>query len=173
MDQVARRAGVSKITIYAHFASKQALLGAIVDELAGRLLSVIGGFGPGDLPPEEALMAIGRAYLGLALAPSSLALHRLVVSETGRQPKLGQVIHRSGPTPVVAALAEYLARQPALDIEDAPLAAEQFFGMILGHTQITLLLGARSGRAVRGEIERRVAVSVRVFLHGVARRPIP
>jgi len=44
MDLIARRAGVSKITIYAHFSNKAALFAAIIDSLAGRLTKAINGW---------------------------------------------------------------------------------------------------------------------------------
>lgn len=173
MELVARAAGVSKVTVYSHFESKEGLFGAIVDEMARRLVGRIDRFALGDAPPEVALRDVGRRYLELALASSSLALHRLVVAESARFKRLGREIYRSGPTQVVGGLAEFLMRQKSLRIEDPHLAAEQFFGMVLGHAQIRLLLGARPAREVRGAIARSVDHAVAIFLRGTARRPRP
>src|SRR5688572_21608958 len=68
MDLVARRAKVSKVTVYTHFHSKEALFGAIIDGLAGRLVRRIEELAVGDLPPGAALRQFGRRYLELALA---------------------------------------------------------------------------------------------------------
>lgn len=169
MDLVAREAGVSKVTVYSHFKNKEGLFGAIIDDMAGRLVGRIDRFALGDVRPEIALREVGRRYLDLALASSSLALHRLVVAEAARFKRLGHVIYRSGPTQLVDGLADYLARQRSLQIEDPRLAAEQFFGMVLGHAQLSLLLGARPAREVRAGIGRSVDHAVRLFLRGTAR----
>jgi AcrR family transcriptional regulator len=166
MDMVALRASVSKATIYSHFAGKRALFGAIIDSLAQRVLVDIGRPDNG-VPVEQMLGRIGRTYLDLALATRSLAVHRLVVVEAARAPELGKIIYRNGPERLVAALAAYLERQPALAVPDPQLAAEQFLGMVLGHAQLRLLLGARSSRQARADIDRLVEHAVRIFLHGV------
>ncbi|HEX6980393.1 MAG TPA: TetR/AcrR family transcriptional regulator [Alphaproteobacteria bacterium] len=169
MELVARRAGVSKITIYSHFRNKRALFGAIIDGLTRKLSTAIDRLAVGDMPLEQALRHVGRMYLELALASSSLALHRTVVADTARVPGLGRLIYEIGPAQVVGALAEYLARQRTLRFDDPHLAAEQFFGMVLGHAQLGVLFKARAPQAMRADIARRVDHAVRLFLHGVAR----
>lgn len=167
MDLVARRAGVSKVTVYTHFHSKEALFGAIVDGLARKLVRRIDELAVGDLPPGAALRQFGRKYLELALAASSIALHRVVVAESARIPALGPLIFEHGPTQVVTSLANFLARRQELRVDDPRLAAEQFLGMVLGHGQLRLLLNAQPAAAVRGSIARVVDHAVEIFLRGV------
>jgi TetR/AcrR family transcriptional regulator, mexJK operon transcriptional repressor len=166
MDLVARRAKVSKVTVYTHFKSKEALFGAIIDGLAGRLVARINRFALGDMAPAPALRRFGRMYLELALASSSLALHRVVIAESARVPALGQLIYQNGPRQIVSSLADFLARQRALRLADPRLAAEQFLGMVLGHSQLQLLLNARPPAEVRAGIEKTVDHAVEVFLNG-------
>jgi TetR/AcrR family transcriptional repressor of mexJK operon len=167
MDMVAQRAGVSKMTVYAHFAGKRALFAAIIDDLAGRLTRAIEGFALEGLQPEEALRRAGKQYLELALKPSSLALHRLVVAEAARVPGLGKVIYEAGPAQVVRTLADYLARQERFEIAEPRLAAEQFLGAVLGHLQLRLLLAAEPEGAPA--IDPTVDQVVRVFCRGLAK----
>jgi AcrR family transcriptional regulator len=170
MDLIARRANVSKITVYAHFSNKEALFSAIIAELAGRLTGTIQRLALADLPPEQALRRVGRAYLELALAPRSLALHRLVVAEAARHPQLGKLIFRNGPMAIVGTLAGYLRGQPSLRLADPELAAQQFLGMVLAQNQLRLLLAARpSARSAPG-IDRMIDHAVDLFLSG-CRRP--
>lgn len=166
MDLVARRAKVSKVTVYTHFKNKESLFGAIIDGLAGTLVSRIGRFALGDMAPAPALRQFGRMYLELALAASSLALHRVVVAETARIPALGPLIYRQGPAQVVAALADFLVRQKDLRLANPRLAAEQFLGMVLGHGQLRLLLNARPAGEVRAGIGHVVDHAVDLFLDG-------
>ena len=163
MNLVASRAGVSKNTIYARFQNKQDLFAAIIDRLAGQLAATIVSFTLDDVPPEQALPRLGKAYLELALAPSSLAIHRTVVAEAIRIPGLGRMIFENGPEQLIGALSDYLRRHD-LPMADPDLAAEEFFGMILGFSEISLLLAARPPVEVAGEIERRVEHAVSTFL---------
>jgi AcrR family transcriptional regulator len=163
MNMVASRAGVSKNTIYTRFRNKQDLFASIIDRLAGRLAETIISFTLGDIPPEQALRRLGKAYVELALTPASLALHRTVIAEAARIPDLGRMIFENGPGQLIAALADYLRRH-ALPMSDPELAAEEFFGMILGFSELSLLLGARSPEQAAQDMERRIDHAVRTFL---------
>lgn len=170
MDAIAARAGVSKITVYAHFSSKQALFSAIIAELAGRLTGAFRRMTLAGLPPEQALRQMARAYLDLALAPRSLALHRLVVAEAARQPQLGRLIHRHGPVAIAATLAAYLQTQPSLRIADPHLAAQQFLGMVLAQNQLSLLLAGRPAAKSKAALNAAVDHAVELFLNGCQKR---
>lgn len=170
MDTIARTAGVSKATIYSHFASKQALFGAIVQGRCGRMIDT--AFSAADFAargPEAALSLIGRQFLDLLLMEGSLPLYRLVLAEAPRFPELGQVFYRSGPDRVVAALAAYLEdqhRRGVLRVDDPRLAAEQFFGMVLGHLHLKVLLAILAEPPGPEERARVVATAVATFMDG-------
>jgi AcrR family transcriptional regulator len=173
MDEVARLASVSKATIYSYFDSKQALFGAIVTGRCAAMVPIIEAAALGDQRPAEALRIIGRQFLDLLMSRGPLALYRIVLAEAGRFPELGRIFYESGPNRVAAALADYLARQHALGVLDAPhprVLAEQFFGMVLGQIHVRLMLGISD--AVPGPDERAqvVGLAVQTFLNGVSRR---
>lgn len=173
MDEVARIAGVSKATIYSYFDGKQDLFGAIIRGRCQAMIPIIEAAALGDQPPAEALRRIGRQFLDLLMSKGPLSLYRVVLMEAGRFPALGRTFYQSGPDKVAGALAEYLARQHEAGVLDVPkprASAEQFFGMVLGHTHLRLLLGI--SETVPGPDERAVLVelAVRTFLDGVARR---
>jgi AcrR family transcriptional regulator len=167
MDRVARAAGVAKMTVYAHFPSKKELFAAIIDRLARNLTEAFEGMAFKELTLEEALRRAGKEYLAVALAPSSVALHRLIVAEASRQPGLGELIYRCGPAKVVGALADYLARQTRVSLADARLAAEQFLGAVLGHLQLRRLLDVSDCAVSRAALDRAVDNAVRLFLEGI------
>lgn len=169
MDAIAKRARVSKITVYAHFSSKQALFSAIIAELAGRLTGAIERMTLAGLPPAQALRQLARAYLDLALAPRSLALHRLVVAEAARHPQLGRLIFRHGPAAIVTTLADYLKAQPSLRIGNADLAAQQFLGMVLAQNQLGLLLAGKPAAKSKTALEDSIDHAVELFLNGCRR----
>ena len=173
MDEVARIAGVSKATIYSHFDGKQDLFGAIIMGRCEAMIPIIEAAALGDQPPAEALRTIGRQFLDLLMSKGPLSLYRVVLAEAGRFPALGRTFYQSGPDKVAAALADYLARQHKAGVLDVPnprVSAEQFFGMVLGHTHIRLLLGITETAPEPDERSRIVELAVRTFLGGVARR---
>src|SRR3981081_2343135 len=69
MDAIAREAGVSKATIYAHFGSKEELFGAVVADVAEQRF---GGFSARELDPldiEASLGPIAGPLSDLGLSP--------------------------------------------------------------------------------------------------------
>lgn len=67
ISAVAARAGVSRVTVYAHFPTWEALLEATVERAVGQVMSALEAARPQDGPPAEALdRLIGRAWQHLA-----------------------------------------------------------------------------------------------------------
>src|SRR5947209_14647116 len=97
MDTIAREAGVSKATVYAHFGSKEELFGAVIERECERYFD---RFSAGELDPRDvraSLTILGRRFLELILSPDAIALHRIIVGEVTRFPMLGEVFWRAGP----------------------------------------------------------------------------
>ena len=116
------------------------------------------------------LIELGERCLEVSLRPSSLDLHRLIISAAPRFPELGRGVYEAGPARMVedlAGLIERHARAGHLRISDPRAAAEQFFGMLTGFDHLRALLGVGDGEGVaRTE---RVARTVDAFL--AAHRP--
>lgn len=170
MDLIARQAGVSKATLYFYFDSKEALFRAVVSHLAGDLLAAINSFTVKDLPLERALRRVGQLYLNLVLSSAAINLYRIIIAEAARHPALGQLVYRNGPLRAVEALTDYLGQQQALQIGNSRLAAESFFGLLLGHAQLRLLLEVPS--TDRKQVSHRQIVhdAVQTFLCGTLKQ---
>lgn len=97
MDEVARRAGVSKQTVYSHFSSKEQLFGSAVHAATEQSFPevVLGKLDSHSL--EGDLRAICESYARLLLSPQAMALHRLLVSEAGKNTNLVKLFMQSGP----------------------------------------------------------------------------
>lgn len=107
-DMIQREAGVSKSTVYAHFANKETLFLAVIKSECEVFTASIHNitFKPGNL--TENLRHLGYAYLQVALAESAMALYRVVIAETPRFPALGHMFYNSGPLVVKGKVSKYL-----------------------------------------------------------------
>jgi len=150
MDAVALAAGVSKVTVYSHFADKQKLFAAIVAfDDAERSSSWIERFdAAGDL--RGRLLRLARAVLDLLLAPDTIATHRMVAAEAGRFPEIGRTYYDNGAARLLQRLEEiFTIAMEAGELRRAPprRAAEQFVGLIRGDLQLRAMLGVEAGVA--------------------------
>jgi TetR/AcrR family transcriptional repressor of mexJK operon len=147
MDAVAKHAGVSKQTVYSHFANKEELFKACI---SAKVASY--GFDEGTLDEDvdlrDALLALTRRIVNLLFDPNVVAMHRVVMGEAASQPRIAALFFESGPQKAKAATSAYLQRQidkGRLSIHPDRLlyAAIQLFNMVIGIYQLELLLGLR------------------------------
>jgi TetR/AcrR family transcriptional repressor of mexJK operon len=151
LDQIAQRAGVSKQTIYSHFADKEALFKAICSELTEKLTIPLRNALPSEGSLREILLRLGADTLALMLRPASLDLHRLVMNAAARFPELGRTAFEAGAARMIDDLSMLLTQRSQLrdglsrpvSDEEARLLAEQFIGMLRGFHQQRALLGVK------------------------------
>ncbi|WP_109261069.1 TetR/AcrR family transcriptional regulator [Hyphobacterium indicum] len=96
VEDIARRAGLSKGAVYLYFDSKDAMLKALVEQSAGQIanaasaLSLMGA----AHDPEKACRAILKMALTALSDPDISAAPRLVMAEAGRFPELAEFYRR-------------------------------------------------------------------------------
>lgn len=147
MDDVADVAGVSKMTVYRHFNSKEALFVGVMEELCSQLFYGDLEASLEELPPEQALRQFARRFIAVVMAPETIALHRLAISETNRFPKIGKLFYENGAAVAIDALSRYFARNaddPSLRVRDPRKSAEIFLELVRGYTHSRILLGVES-----------------------------
>jgi len=170
MDRIARGAGVSKATVYAHFAGKEELFGAVIAGLSRRRF---GGFSAEALDPRDisrALTTIALRFLDIVLLPEAIALNRIIIGEVSRFPALGQVFWEAGPAQTRVDLEAFLRRAAAagsLEVPDARLAAEQFLALARGEIHQRSLLRLE-GPADPATLRSAAAAAVATFLRAFA-----
>ncbi len=81
MDAISARAEVSKRTVYNHFASKEQLFLAIVQQLFSQSLKVTGLVYSSECPLSDQLMEFARRELQLLRSDEFRALARMVIVE--------------------------------------------------------------------------------------------
>lgn len=142
VDEIARRARVSKPTIYAHFGGKEGLFVHVLEAACSCLLAPIIAPTAEVRPLEDVLLDLAHAYTRAVLAPEVVSLHRLFVSEAERFPALGQRYYATGPGAAHTGLAEFLARRAAageIVCPDPLMAAELFAALVLSPMRLKLL----------------------------------
>ena len=171
MDAIAREAGVSKATVYAHYHSKEELFGAIVADLSERRFH---GFSAEALDPadiEASLLTIATRFLDLVLSPEAIALNRILIGEVSRFPVLGEVFWAAGPERTRVQVEAFLRRAAAagtLRVPDPRLAAEQFVALARGEIHLRSLFRLEDpGDA--SALAAAAASSVATFLRAFAR----
>jgi TetR/AcrR family transcriptional repressor of mexJK operon len=129
MDAVARRAGVSKATLYAHFPGKDALFRVMVEEQCARMAAEATASAGHEDEIGVTLERLGVAMLRFLVAPETLAIHRIVQTEAAREPELAAAFYAAGPATVRALLAAWIAEAQARgqlrpDLDPARAAVE-------------------------------------------------
>ncbi len=147
MDAVAQRAGVSKQTVYSHFANKEELFKACIGaKVAGYGFDEAALVDDDDL--RQALLTIARRFVDLLFDPDVVAMHRVVMGEAASQPRIASLFFDSGPKQTKSAVCAFLQRQVArgrlrIAEERVLYAAIQLLNMAIGMYQLQLLLGLR------------------------------
>jgi len=139
IEAVARRAGISKRTLYARFRDKADLFAAVVHHVIGRLRPAH----PEKLfeggSAEEILRRLASLILHAALTSDALALYRTTVAEAARFPELAAVMSKSGGRQeaigYIARLLEKATAGGELRVKNPVFAAEQFLQLVVSAPQ--------------------------------------
>ena len=168
IKEIAREAGVrSPALIYWYFKDKQALFEEVLGEKVPVIRAVADLAKVMDMPPEEALTRLGRAYFAFeSMDPRVL---RLVVGEAIRRPEVAEVFVRGGPGRVLEFLKRYLERQIELGRlrpHDVRSGARMFVGMLIPQLVGRLFFPALVEDGLPDEDHLKNAVEI--FLRGLA-----
>lgn len=169
MDRIAQRAGVSKITIYKHFASKEALFSEIALRKCDHILEPLHRLGENGSSLKDCLLSVAQQMLTTFLDAEAMGLYRLIIAEVKKFPDLGRALFASGPKKAVDALAQWLEHQNHLGLLRVPhpqRAASLFFGMVGGAFDTQCLLMPDTPidqKDLQAHAEDAVAVFLRYF----------
>ncbi|MBK1836686.1 TetR/AcrR family transcriptional regulator [Azospirillum sp. YIM B02556] len=170
LDKVAQRAKVSKLSIYRHFESKEALFGAAIAARCHRFAPQVFLDGVGG-SAEEQLMAAGSSLLRTLLSPDVRGVEAMVMADKTNQESLSRLHYEAGPAHVIAQIETLLRQLHAkalLNVPD-PLRSARLFGALFKGSDLLIIARFDQARAEDGdEIESycRSAVAMFIAAHG-------
>lgn len=144
VDAVAREAGVSKATIYARYADKEALFRAVLTHECERAVM------PSSFVPDpgqsvrDVLIMLAERFLALVTGDKAMGMHRVLVSEGVRAPRVSELFFETAVETLKDRMATWLRGQNAagrLAVRDPDGAAWRFLGAVKGEAHMRASLG--------------------------------
>ncbi|RYF94697.1 MAG: TetR/AcrR family transcriptional regulator [Caulobacteraceae bacterium] len=168
IEEIARRAGVSKQTIYNRYGGKPDLVRALVERRVDSITA------PLRLPgaeehPEETLAAYAASLLQV-ISNGGYSVMRLSIQSAAELPDMAREVFETGPVRSRRQLAAYLEMENEagrMKVDDPMQAAEFFGGMVLGHRQTQVLLRLATD-LTDDDIGRIAKAAARVFMRAYA-----
>lgn len=167
MDLVARQAIVSKATLYAHFASKEALFTAVMVDEANRVADEIWRIAPDTDDVAHVLRLVAQNFVDIFLTQHAMLLLRTVVAAVPKTPSVGTAILESGPNAIKERMAQFLIKaheKGQLNVPDPTLAAMQFLSLVRGDFDIRGML-LPSQPPTRAEVDAQIEAGIDLFLN--------
>ncbi|WP_290805668.1 TetR/AcrR family transcriptional regulator [Herbiconiux sp.] len=135
MDAVAAKAGVSKTTVYAHFADKDKLFRAVMAHASSMLVPNVSEAISGEVSdPVERLVRALTAVVESAIAPELIAFFRVLIAEHERRGQLAGALEEArtetGLPDVISVLEPFLQA----------VADERGVELVAAHHWVVLLL---------------------------------
>ncbi|GAB7532587.1 TetR/AcrR family transcriptional regulator [Pseudomonas sp. 3A(2025)] len=176
MNEVSKRLGGSKATLYGYFPSKEELFVAVVEMYAtAHLNDAVSGLvatATEHVSLKEQLLQFGRRMLMIILNDSTaIRVYRMVLAESGRS-EIGVLFHQSGPSQCIDALSAHITRamqNGELHNANPRVRAKQFLSLLTAEPDERLFQQAPQPVTL-AQIEEMVTNAVDLFLGGAAPR---
>jgi AcrR family transcriptional regulator len=179
IDEIAGRARAGKPTIYARFASKEALFEAVVMRHMAANATRFHIQVPKGATIEMRFAAVGAAVLNWGLASETVELMRLAIAEARRLPELASRVAQMARTHAADGVARHLREATQSDpLRAGPAFAPQHLGttagffldLVLLPLMVRALLGEELSH-LRAEISTHRNVAARFFVTACRQDP--
>lgn len=145
LDDVARRAGVAKGTIYLHFRDKESLFQELVRSMLSPLVGTIEAAALRDLPIRAVVEMIVDLFVNEIYGTRRKDVIRLIIAEGSRFPKLAEVYYRE----VIARVLPVMRARLTLAVERGELphdALARFPQLLVAPALVAIIWNALFGR---------------------------
>jgi AcrR family transcriptional regulator len=173
VDAIAREAGVSKRTVYSHYAHKEQLFLSVTEQTFDALMEIIEGIGerelfvPGDIT-ERLVNFIRATAQATSRLPERAALIRVIMTEAPRFPELlDQWRGRRALSLLLERALAGLGPASPLEIDDPREAAGHLAALTFGQINSRTLNGLY--RLTDADLDAIVTSGVGVFVRAYAR----
>ena len=138
MNDIARKAGVSKGTLYVYFKNKEDLFEAMTEEQCRMQAEGVFVLDSADHDVAAVLTKLGIAFAQFICSRSTSSI-RTVIAIADRMPEIGRQFYETGPAVGIAKLSNYLRAQVEAGVlevaaEDCDIVAGQFLESCLAAT---------------------------------------
>lgn len=176
-DMIQREAGVSKSTVYAHYANKEALFVAVIEAECAAFADTVRAIESRPGHVRETLTALARAYLDIVLSPTGLALFRVVIAEGPRFPGLARTLYLAGPQVIANMVAEHLSaamESGEVDLSEIgrDAAASLFINLVRSEPQLQCLTHPNASPSA-AQVDQWTNATVTTFLRAYGRERAP
>lgn len=125
MSGIADAMGGSKGTLWSYFDSKESLFEAVIDQAAAFFREdLVNALDP-EGKPEFGIRRFAETFIRKITSTDAIALHRIIIGESGRFPELGRIFYARAPGVTLNLLANYISIQMEIGAlrRDEPLKA--------------------------------------------------
>ena len=172
LSDIARRSGVSRQTLYNHFAGKAELLDALLGT-AGFSTQCPACPPPSAASPEQALTAYAATLLAWVQNPRRATALRALVRGFDLSPDEARQLHAATLAPAIRGLERLLAAETLngrLAVDQPAQAAELFLNLVIARPQLQIAEGAAVAMTPE-EIALLSRLCGRLFAKGYAKEP--
>jgi AcrR family transcriptional regulator len=167
--EIAREAGVTELTLFRHFGSKERLFEEVLNRYTflprlRQLLPELEG-----LASEEALRTVGIRFFETLKERKSLV--RIMLSEMNIYPEKIRMVHEKFIDDLIQTLADYfgtLKKRGKLGRSSHKTVARAFLGMVFSYFQAEEIVKERD--VTKREMENIIGEFVDIFVHGTMKR---
>ncbi len=167
IESIAARAGVSKVTVYNRFGTKEALFVAAVEYECDSMRDALDFTDVAAINLRDALIDFGVNMNAFLDRDEMIRFERHLAVETEHNPEIGRLFLEAGPRRMhrsLSGLLDKAVESGKLDIDDTMGAAEQLAGMIKGMADLERRMGQLNPKTRHVEAHKRVTNAVDMFL---------
>ncbi len=170
IESIAAHAGVSKVTVYSRFGTKEALFTAVVEAECDTMRESLNSDALYDGDLRQTLINFGLNMSRFLARDEMMRFEKHLAVEAEHNPGIGQLFLDAGPRRLhssLTALLDHAVSMGQLQIEDTEMAAEHLAGMVKGLSDMERRFGQDDPGSAQ-KTKKRISSAVDLFLKGYA-----